>query len=144
MNMNSRAKTGFVLAALVGLFLYAAPAPAADMPSAGETQISGSQVGPKRTGDGVKSFTLSAVEIDGTKFWLPSTIIVRRGAQVELTLVNKLDAPHGFEIDGLDVKVEVPAKGTMKVRFIAKDAGTYAYDCQLHAAHIGGQILVEK
>ena len=144
MNTNRRAKTGFVLAALVGLFLYAAHAPAADAPSADVTQKSGGEIIPKQAGGGVKTFTLAAVEIDGTKFWLPSTIIVRQGAQVELTLVNKFDAPHGFAVDGLSIKEEVPAKGTMKVHFIAREPGTYAYYCQLHAAHIGGQILVEK
>lgn len=92
---------------------------------------------------GGEHYTLTAVEINGTKFWLPSTIIVPKGAAVELKLVNKLDAPHGFAMDAFNIREEVPAGGSVTVRFTAKQPGTYSYYCQLHAPHIGGQILVQ-
>src|SRR5688572_2354011 len=43
-----------------------------------------------------KKFTLINVLLDGTKIWLPSSLMLQQGDAVELTLVNKLDEPHGF------------------------------------------------
>ena len=93
---------------------------------------------------GVKKFTLVNVLLEGTKIWLPSTIIVSEGDQVELTLDNKLTAPHGFKLPAFDIEVEVPSKRKHTVRFIANKAGAHAFACQLHAAHIGGQVVVQN
>ena len=62
-----------------------------------------------------KKFTLISVIFDGTKVWLPSTLIVHEGDQVGLTLINKLDAPHGFKIEslGIDTVLQPLAKTTM-------------------------------
>jgi hypothetical protein len=35
-----------------------------------------------------KKFTLINVDLDGTKIWLPSSIMVHQGDAVELTLIN--------------------------------------------------------
>ena len=45
-----------------------------------------------------KKFTLINVVLDGTKILLPSSLMVQQGDQVELTLINKVDEPHGFKI----------------------------------------------
>ncbi|GIX47666.1 MAG: hypothetical protein KatS3mg131_1877 [Candidatus Tectimicrobiota bacterium] len=92
----------------------------------------------------VKKFTLINVELDGTKIWLPSSLIVQEGDEVELTLDNKLTAPHGFKIAEFGVEVEVPSKRKSTVRFTASKAGLYPFICHLHPPHIGGQILVVK
>jgi hypothetical protein len=40
-----------------------------------------------------KKFTLMNVVLDGTKIWLPSSLMVHQGDEVELTLINKLEDP---------------------------------------------------
>jgi nitrosocyanin len=128
-------------AALLGFLLIAAPANAA---SPGEVPNAKANTASVKENKTAVTFTLTAVEANGTKFWLPSTIIVKKGAKVELTLVNKLDASHGFAINDLKIKEEVPAASSVKVSFTADKVGVYSYYCQLHAPHIGGQILVKK
>jgi nitrosocyanin len=92
--------------------------------------------------DEPKKFTLINVLLDGTKIWLPSSIIVQQGDAVELTLINKLDDPHGFEIKDFGIEQVVQPQAQMTVKFIASKAGVYSYICQLHPPHLGGQILV--
>jgi heme/copper-type cytochrome/quinol oxidase subunit 2 len=92
--------------------------------------------------DEPKKFTLINVLLDGTKIWLPSSIIVQQGDAVELTLVNKLDDPHGFEIKAFGIEQVVQPKSEMTVKFTASKAGAYSYICQMHPPHLGGQILV--
>jgi len=99
------------------------------------------QVRPTAAGE-VKKFTLINVVLDGTKIWLPSSLIVHEGDEVELTLINKLTAPHGFKLEAFGIEVEVPSKRKTTIRFTASKSGLYPFYCQLHAAHIGGQVLV--
>ncbi len=107
-----------------------APAPAAAAPA-----------------NGVRKFTEVAVEIGKTKFWLPSTIVVEQGDKVELDLKNEVPAPpgnqHGFEIPRYNITEIVTAgKPPVKVEFTADKPGVFVFDCQLHPAHIGGQLIV--
>ena len=92
--------------------------------------------------DEPKKFTLINVLLDGTKIWLPSSIIVQQGDAVEFTLINKLDDPHGFEIKAFGIEQVVQPKSEMIVKFTASKAGVYSYICQMHPPHLGGQILV--
>ena len=92
--------------------------------------------------DEPKKFTLLNVLLEGTKIWLPSSIIVQQGDEVELTLVNKLDDPHGFEIKAFGIEQVVQPHSQMTVKFTASKAGVYSYICQIHPPHLGGQILV--
>jgi nitrosocyanin len=89
-----------------------------------------------------KKFTLINVDLDGTKIWLPSSIMVQQGDDVELTLINKLDDPHGFAIKAFGLEEVVQPKSQMTVQFTASQAGAYTYSCQLHPPHLGGNILV--
>lgn len=91
---------------------------------------------------GPKKFTLINVVFDGTKIWLPGSIIVHQGDEVELTLVNKLELPHGFKIDVFGIESVIAAKSKSTVKFTAKTAGVHPYICHLHPPHIGGQIQV--
>ncbi|MGC1677722.1 MAG: cupredoxin domain-containing protein [Candidatus Binataceae bacterium] len=95
---------------------------------------------------GVQKFTVVAVQIGTTKFWLPSTIIVHQGENVVLTLKNDIPGAedrHGFSIPAYNI-TEVIKRGEPKtVSFVASRAGTFPYLCQLHAAHVGGQLIVE-
>ena len=95
---------------------------------------------------GNKSFTLVSVEVDGTKFWLPSAIAVEQGDKVKLTLINNVPGAsnqHGFAIPAYNI-TEVVTRGTPKtITFVADKPGPFPYSCQLHPAHIGGSLIVE-
>lgn len=91
-----------------------------------------------------KKFTLINVLLDGTKIWLPSSLIVEEGEAVELTLINKLDEPHGFQIAAFGIEEVVQAKSQMMVKFTAAKAGIHDFHCQMHPPHLGGQLLVTK
>lgn len=94
---------------------------------------------------GVKSFTLVSVEVDDTKFWLPSSVVVDQGDKVKLTLKNQVPGAsnqHGFAIPAYNI-TEVVTRGTPKtITFTADKAGTFPFSCQLHPAHVGGQLIV--
>ena len=87
-------------------------------------------------------FTVMTVVLDGTKIWLPSSLIVHQGEEVELTLINKLEDPHGFKIEDVGIEEVVQPKAQMTVRFTAAQPGAYRYICHIHPPHIGGQLLV--
>ncbi len=95
---------------------------------------------------GEKKFTVVAEQIGETKFWLPSTIAVEAGDKVTLVLKNEVPGAvttHGFTLPALNI-TEVITRGTPKtVHFTADKAGVFPYWCQLHPAHIGGQLIVE-
>ena len=89
-----------------------------------------------------KKFTLMNVVLDGTKIWLPSSLMVHQGDEVELTLINKLDDPHGFQIAEVGIEAVVPPKAQMTVQFTASQPGVHRYICHIHPPHLGGQLLV--
>src|SRR5579862_6593889 len=87
------------------------------------------------------SFRMAAVEVDGVKFWLPSTLVVHKGDSVEIQAVSKVpgdNSVHGLMIKDFNVVEVVDTKGKT-VKFTADKAGTFPITCQLHPAHIGGQ-----
>jgi len=87
-------------------------------------------------------FTVMTVVLDGTKIWLPSSLIVHQGEEVELTLINKLEDPHGFKVEDVGIEEVVQPKAQMTVTFTASQPGVHRYLCHLHPPHIGGQLLV--
>ena len=89
-----------------------------------------------------KKFTLMNVALDGTKIWLPSSLMVHQGDDVELTLINKLDEPHGFKIAEVGIEEVVQPKAQTTVTFTASQPGAHSYICHIHPPHIGGQMLV--
>ena len=94
-----------------------------------------------QTASPARTVTLVNVEASGVKIWLPSTIVAHPGERVTLKLDNKLDAVHGFSMDEYGIHVVVPGAGTQEVTFTAKK-GTSRFYCQLHPAHIGGNVIV--
>lgn len=92
-----------------------------------------------------KEFTVVAVSYEGTKIWLPSTLIVKKGDNVKIKLINNIPtdpSTHGFAIDEFGVKAVVERGKPQTVEFNASKDGLYTIYCQLHPAHIGGQLLV--
>lgn len=90
-------------------------------------------------------FTIVGVEYQGTKMWLPGTMIVKRGTPVTIKLINNIKSDpstHGFAIDAYGVKVVVARGTTEKVEFTADKEGLFTIYCHQHPAHVGGQLLV--
>lgn len=81
----------------------------------------------------------------GVKVWVPTSITAKKGDTVKLKLVNKLPNDHGYSIPGFNVGVVVPAEGpngNAEVTFTADKAGVFPINCQLHPAHVAGQLVV--
>lgn len=92
----------------------------------------------------VQKFQLFTVELNGTKFWLPSTLVVKKGSQVKIHLITKVPAPnhvHGFKIPDFGIEEVVDNQGK-EIEFTADKAGIFPILCHLHATHIGGQLIV--
>ena len=96
-------------------------------------------------GAGTVAMTIVNVEYEGSKLWLPGTITVKKGAKVTLKLINNVPSDpnqHGFAIP--DYKIaEIVNRGEPKtVEFVADKEGIFPIICQLHPAHVGGQLVV--
>jgi nitrosocyanin len=89
-----------------------------------------------------QKFTLINILLDGTNIWLPSSLMVEQGDEVELTIINKLNEPHGFEIAALGIEEVIPPQAQRTVTFTAGKTGIYNYRCPLYPPHVGGQLLV--
>lgn len=101
-------------------------------------------VGPA-VADTVHEFTVAVFDYEGTKIWLPSTLIVHKGDRVKIKLINNVKSDpnqHGFRIAAFNVETVVTRGAPQTVEFVADKAGVFPTACQLHPAHIGGQILV--
>ena len=90
------------------------------------------------------NINVAAVDVNGTKFWLPSVIVAKKGDTVKIHAVTKIAGPntHGFAIDQFKVETIVVNDKPTDIEFIANKAGIFPIRCQLHAPHIGGQLLV--
>ena len=95
-------------------------------------------------GEAVRNFSVANIEYKGSKMWIPGTLIAKKGETVKIKLVNNTPSgKHGFAIDAVGVKTEVAPDGQpVMVEFKAAEAGLFPIYCQLHPAHIGGQLLV--
>ncbi len=73
----------------------------------------------------VKEFTITAKKFD----FSPASITVSEGDTVRLT-INNLDVPHGFSIDELGIKRDIPV-GTSTFEFTASKKGNFRFYCSL-------------
>lgn len=93
----------------------------------------------------VDEFTVVNIEYEGSKLWVPSTLVVHKGDKVKIKLINNVKADpnqHGYKIAAFNVE-EVVTRGEPKtVEFTADKEGVFPIICQLHPAHVGGQLLV--
>ena len=91
------------------------------------------------------SFTVVNVEYEGSKIWLPATLVVKKGTTVKLKLINNVPSDpnqHGFAIPAYNI-AEVVTRGEPKtLEFKADKDGIFPINCQLHPAHIGGELVV--
>ena len=101
--------------------------------------------GAVQAGPTTRSFTLVNIEYEGSKIWVPSTLVVREGDTVRIKLINNVPGDpnqHGFAIPALNVQVVVTRGTPETVEFVANKEGVYDIVCQLHPAHVGGQLVV--
>ena len=100
---------------------------------------------PSINADGPQEFTMVNIEYEGTKVFVPSTLVVHKGDTVKIKVINniKTEPPnHGFAIPDFKVE-EVVNRGEPKtIEFTADKAGVFEIKCQLHPAHVHGQLIV--
>ncbi len=90
-------------------------------------------------------FTVVNLEYEGTKIWLPATLVVHKGDKVKIKLINNVKADpnqHGYKIAAFNVESVVTRGEPQNVEFAADKAGIFPITCQLHPAHIGGELVV--
>ena len=60
----------------------------------------------------------------------PARITVKQGQLVEFVLESD-DTDHGFKVPtaGIDVAIPPAGKGEVRVRFLAREKGTFAFEC---------------
>ena len=85
---------------------------------------------------------VNVVTPQDVKIWEPTSIIAKKGDRVTLRLVNKHADEHGYEIAAFGVKEVVAGDKTASVSFTADKAGVFPIKCQLHPAHVVGQLVV--
>ncbi len=92
-----------------------------------------------------REITMVNIEFEGSKVWVPATLVVKKGERVRVKLINKVKSDpnvHGFAIPDFGVKVDVYRDKPETVEFTADKAGLFKVWCHLHPAHIGGELLV--
>lgn len=93
----------------------------------------------------VVQFTVVNLEYEGSKLWLPSTLVVHKGDKVKIKLINNVKSEpnqHGYSIPAFNIAAVVTRGEPKDIEFVADKAGVFPISCQLHPAHIGGQLLV--
>lgn len=90
-----------------------------------------------------RKFNLFTIEVDGVKMWVPSTIVVKKGDEVEITAASKVGkgSIHGFTLADFKIVESADDKGKA-IKFKADRAGIFDFRCHLHPAHVGGQLIV--
>ena len=78
----------------------------------------------------------------GVKIWEPASVTARKGDTIRLKLINRHADEHGYEIAAYAIKEVVPGNGTKDISFKADRAGIFPIKCQLHPAHVVGQLVV--
>lgn len=158
-----------LLSVLLSLIIVAAGSTAALALQSGGVEIgdlaSGSVVGQPFTSLDV-DLTFTAMMVGGKKVWYPPTSILditaqgtggRAGRPVLLKVTNTLDGEHGFDLNAdsafaaptsMHVKITLKPGETKYIGIPLSDL-TYVtassnlnYKCQLHGAHLGGQLLI--
>src|SRR5215470_6171990 len=92
---------------------------------------------------GMRELTVVNIETpQAVKIWEPPTLVVKKGDVVKLKLINKLEQEHGYRIAEFKIEKVVPGGQADTVEFTADREGIFTIDCQLHPAHIQGQLVV--
>jgi len=96
--------------------------------------------------DEAHEFTVVNIEFEGTKVWVPSTLVVHKGDKVKVKLINNVKSDpnqHGWAVAAFNAAAIVTRGEPATVEFVADKAGIFPINCQLHPAHVGGQLIVQ-
>jgi cytochrome c oxidase subunit II len=105
-------------------------------------QLAAQEVRPGAKPDKVVSITAERFAFS------PSKIKLKQGTVVEFVITSE-DTDHGFRIPGANIDAAIPqqGKGELKIRFVAKEKGVFAFECSraCGAGHnlMRGTIVVE-
>lgn len=94
-----------------------------------------------------QSFTVANLEYEGTKVFVPSTLVVQVGDKVKIKVLNNVKSDpnqHGFAIPDFKIEKVVTRGEAQEVEFVADKVGVFPIKCHLHPAHVGGQLVVLK
>ena len=92
---------------------------------------------------GARELTVVNIETpQAVKIWEPPTLVVKKGDVVKIKLINKLEQEHGYRIAEFKVEKVVQGGQADTVEFTADREGIFTIDCQLHPAHVQGQLIV--
>jgi hypothetical protein len=155
-----------LLGVFFGLMMVVAGASAAFALQSGGVEVGDLETG-SVVGQSFKELDVDAqffaIEIGAMKAWYPPTTILdfknRPGRPVLLKVTNNSTAEHGFHMTN-PVSSETPTNINVKVvlkpgetkyigiptsdLFYATVGNTLIYRCHLHAAHVGGKLLLVK
>lgn len=91
----------------------------------------------------LKEFTVVNIETpQAVKIWEPTTLVVKKGETVKLKLINKTEQEHGYRIAEFKIEKVVQGGQAETAEFTADKEGIFTIDCQLHPAHVQGQLIV--
>jgi len=111
--------------------------------TAGGMALSSAVVAQEKTVD----FTVANVLFEGSKMFVPATLVVHKGDMVKIKVLNNIQSEppnHGFAIPEFKVEVVVNRGESQTVEFTADKAGIFDIKCHLHPAHIHGQLVVQE
>ena len=94
-----------------------------------------------------KTFTVVNVLFEGSKMFVPSVLAVSKGDRVSVTVINNIPGEppnHGFAIPAFGVETVVNRGEKKTLEFTADKAGIFDIQCQLHPAHLHGQLIVAE
>jgi len=77
----------------------------------------------------VKEFTVLAKK--DTWSFVPENIEMERGDKIIMTVVNEDSYDHGIAIDAFGVSQRMPANSTIKIEFVATQAGDFPFYCSV-------------
>ncbi|MET0152979.1 MAG: cupredoxin domain-containing protein [Candidatus Binatia bacterium] len=92
-----------------------------------------------------QNFTVVNIDYEGSKVFVPATLVVHQGDHVKIKVVNNIKADpnqHGFAIADYKIEKVVTRGEPQEVEFDATQAGIFPIKCQLHPAHVGGELVV--
>lgn len=84
-----------------------------------------------------------SAEVGGQNVYIPSTIAVKSGAPVTLSIFNTTGKPHGFSIPALGISEVLPVGEEHVIELPAMDGHQLLQiNCQLHTTHRTATLMV--
>jgi nitrosocyanin len=93
----------------------------------------------------VTEMAIVNIEFEGTKVWVPGSLVVKKGEAVKIKAINnvKSDPPvHGLAIEAYGIQTLVNVGKPETIEFKADKAGIFPIICHLHPPHVGTQLVV--